>query len=279
VLKAIAKKGLSYFDLTIVRKSGHDRLLGEHDRLLGERADLQKICASAPWLRYWAVLGEEERDLIKQYLPHSKAQLGQDLFAFNESRGNPNGKFFIEFGAADGMYLSNSWLLEKKLGWNGIVAEPAKAWHESLRRNRACSIDTRCVAARTGDKVAFLEVESSPELSAISSLADNGDWASKTRLENPKEYSVETVSLNDLLREHRAPEVVDYMSLDTEGGELDILRAFDFEKYRVRVITVEHNYRDDMRAGIFDLLSAKGFVRKHPEASLWDDWYVLQEKI
>ena len=109
----------------------------------------------------YSELPRDKRELIAAYLPYSKAQLAQDLFAlaFAESTSP---RFFVEFGATDGVKLSNTWLLEKKLGWSGILAEPAKTWHNSLRENRNCTINTKCVARTSGCKYKFLEVYEVP---------------------------------------------------------------------------------------------------------------------
>lgn len=226
----------------------------------------------------YSELSQEKREIVAAYLPHSKAQIAQDLFTLAFADNSSPG-FFVEFGATDGVSLSNTWLLEKKLGWDGILAEPAKTWHEALRRNRSCRIDTRCVAKASGLRYQFLEVspstDSSPELSSIEEFANNGDWASDIRLKNSSRYEVETVSLNDLLDQHQAPQEIQFLSLDTEGSELEILQAYDFKNRTIRSICVEHNYAKESRQKLNALLLSKGYNQVLERVSKWDDWYVL----
>ena len=89
-----------------------------------------------------------------------------------------------------------------------------------------------------------------------------------------KIYSVTTISLNDLVKRYNAPRQIDYLSIDTEGSEFDILSTFDFSKYKCKVITCEHNYTY-ARTKIYDLLSSNGYKRKLENLSAVDDWYVL----
>jgi hypothetical protein len=89
-------------------------------------------------------------------LQASHAQFRQDLFVLSTLGFKSNG-YFVEFGATDGVTLSNTNLLEKEFGWTGILAEPAQKWHQALRKNRICQIDTRCVWKRTGDILQFHE--------------------------------------------------------------------------------------------------------------------------
>lgn len=199
----------------------------------------------------------------------SSAQLKQDLFVLHHLNDKRDG-FFVEFGACDGVLLSNTALLEYAYGWNGILAEPAKCWHERLRENRSCAIDTRCVWNRSGADVAFRQAKAA-EYSTMEAFHDLDHHG--PRRADGEVYWVETVSLMDLLIAHKAPPVIDYLSLDTEGTEVEILGAFDFDRFEVRVITVEHNYTAN-RERLFDILTAKGFTRAHQEASAWDDWYV-----
>ena len=226
----------------------------------------------------YSELTQSRRELVAPYMPHSKSQLAQDLFALAYTECAGTG-FFVEFGATDGCSLSNTWLLEKKLGWTGILAEPAKTWHDELAKNRNCIIDKRCVAKASGQQYQFLEVSDcingTPELSSVESYADNGDWASRIRLENSIRYDVETITLGDLLDYHNAPSEIQFLSLDTEGSELDILEAYDFKNRRIQAICVEHNYVSKVRLSIRSLLLSKGYTQVLERVSRWDDWYVI----
>jgi hypothetical protein len=76
-----------------------------------------------------------------------------------------------------------------------------------------------------------------------------------------------------MLTQANMPRRIDYLSLDTEGSEYDILAAFDFDAFDVRLITVEHNFTK-RRADIEALLKTKGFRRRFPDMTRWDDWYI-----
>jgi FkbM family methyltransferase len=218
--------------------------------------------------------------LIKSYPPSigmnilenmeiSKSQIRQDIFALAESGFKKNG-FFVEFGATNGVDLSNSYLMETKFDWTGILAEPGRNWGQQLKDNRTAIIDTRCVWSTSDETLKFMECED-PELSTIFKF-EKSDLKKVTR-RSKETYDVETISLFDLLKFHKAPRMIDYLSIDTEGSEFEILNAFDFSVYDIRCITCEHN-RSPNRSKIFDLLSRNGYRRKFEELSMFDDWYV-----
>lgn len=204
----------------------------------------------------------------------SYSQLFQDLLVLYLLAGKTNG-YFVEFGAADGMFLSNTYLLEKNFKWYGIVCEPAKSWENSLKRNRTSIIDYRCVFHSSGLHLPFLDVKNN-ELSTLQSYSQL-DLHAPNRASGDQ-YLVDTVSLEDLLDQHNAPHVIDYISIDTEGSEFDILKVFNFKKYQFRVITVEHNHTD-MRAEIYNLLVSNGYSRIFKDLSSFDDWYVFSMAI
>lgn len=251
-------------------------------RQIGKMFDLELINAADPAELFSALLKyrgseaglykDKEQALLAFVLKNfntSNAQLFQDLFVLFMT-GEKRGGYFVEFGATNGVTLSNSCLLEKSFGWNGILAEPARCWHADLMVNRNCKIETKCVWDKSGERLEFNEV-SAQELSTIKTFSDSdGHFQDRQKGEV---YVVETITLNELLEKHGAPREIDYLSVDTEGSELTILSSFDFSKYDIRLITVEHNFTP-AREKIHELLGLNGYKRVFEKFSKWDDWYV-----
>ena len=111
------------------------------------------------------------------------------------------------------------------------------------------------------------------ELSGLSSFKDLSSARKKSL-----NYEVTTVSLNDLLKFYKAPSVIDYLSIDTEGSELEIIEDFDFVATRFRFISIEHNYRED-RKEIREILSKHGYSNIMSEFSDFDDWYLHENDL
>lgn len=220
-----------------------------------------------------ALLADEYRflEFCARNAFRSRAQLMQDLFVLYHHEQKLNG-YFVDFGATDGITINNTALLEAEHGWTGIVAEPARFWHERLRANRTCAINTDCLWRASGETLVFNETPDR-EYSTIDCLSA-ADWHAAARRAG-RRYEVQTVSLSDLLAQNGAPPAIDYLSADTEGSEFEILNAFDFSRYDIRVITVEHNFTPN-RERIHELLTRNGYMRKFEAFSRWDDWYVRQ---
>ncbi len=200
----------------------------------------------------------------------SRSQILQDLWVCFELDEKRDG-FFVEFGATNGLTNSNTWLLETALGWKGILAEPNPIWHSALAANRRVAIEHRCVSSTSGENVAFTTTnDSDPELSAISKFSEVDHFAELRR--QGKVIEVETISLSDLLEKYQAPTEIDFLSIDTEGSELDILSAHNFKKHRFNLISVEQNPHTE--PGIQNLLEDNGYIRVFPQFSQWDGWYV-----
>lgn len=251
---------LSKFDVKLVRKSSHEKLVYNSKKF--RDYELSELI---------------DKKLLNEYfdnLRFSKSQLRQDLFVLCELGFKRNG-YFVEFGATNGVDLSNTYLMETNFGWDGILAEPAKLWHSSLKNNRSVAIETDCVWRSTGETLLFNEVNDkkhSAELSTID-IFSNVDMHKKARNKSSNKYKVQTISLSDMLKKHNAPKYIDYLSIDTEGSEYEILSSFEFSEYDIKLITCEHNYTP-IREKIKELLEKNGYERKFSNFSLFDDWYV-----
>jgi len=209
------------------------------------------------------------RDLVNDANPaHANADQHQDLWVVHETAGKRGG-FFVEFGAADGVTGSNTLLLEHAFGWRGILAEPNPVWHAELARNRTARIDHRCVFKTTGDHVRFAATKY-PALATIAEYAAS-DGHADSRTEHHI-LQIETVSLNDLLLMHEAPRAIDYVSIDTEGSELSILEGFDFDRWDVKLFSIEHNMTEQEQA-IDRLMRRHGYEQRYAGYPVIDAWY------
>lgn len=197
--------------------------------------------------------------------PKFNSQIGQDYVAY--LLFGTSG-YFVEFGAADGIFCSNSYALET-IGWMGILAEPSVRWHSELFANRPkAEVHKECVWSTSGEEIQLVETENG-YLDVVESHIDADAHRRKVR----KQYLVQTISLFDLLQKCKAPEFIQFLSIDTEGSEYEILSAFNWSAYTFGFIAVEHNFTP-MRSKIFELLNGQGYRRILADWSKHDDWYV-----
>lgn len=208
--------------------------------------------------------GKEGKSLWKSL---SRSQLGQDLWVLEKLNWRKGG-FFVEFGATDGVLLSNSWLLEKHFAWRGICAEPNPKFFEQLKRNRSCQLSPACVSRVSGEKMQFVLADAFGGL--LEYARKDEHHAKRAAYEDVGEtIEVETISLTDLLFQHNAPKIIDYLSIDTEGSELAVLEGIDWNCHQFRCVTIEHNFTEQ-REAIMEVMLRQGYQRVEAK---WDDWY------
>jgi FkbM family methyltransferase len=182
----------------------------------------------------------------------STAQVGQDFWVFGEVFDGQRNGFFVDVGSADGMALSNTFLLEKRYGWRGICIDANPRTFERLRQVRSALCLNVCVDAEEGE-VDFVLREQ------LSGIVAAGAYA--PGVEGDEVVRVPTRRLDAMLREHDAPPVIDYLSIDIEGFEGRVLGDFPFDVYCFRCLTIE---RPD--ATLRSVLEEKGYrmVRQIP---------------
>ena len=79
-----------------------------------------------------------------------------------------------------------------------------------------------------------------------------------------------TATFDEIMENYPQVSHIDFMSLDVEGGELEVLKGIDFSKYRFSCIAIEHNYFKDAQREVISLLNAKGY-----RILMWNGWDYL----
>jgi len=199
----------------------------------------------------------------------SYSQLNQDLNVLQFYNNKRDG-YFIEIGASDGIELSNTYLLEKEYNWKGICVEPIPYRYNSLVNNRPNSYCSNyAVYDRSNLEVVF-DIANNFDL--LSGINEKINSFHKHEVEaNKRQILVQTITFNDLLEKYNAPKFIEYLSLDTEGSEYEILSSVDFNKYTFGLIDVEHNFQEYTRNKIRELLLSNGY--KYIRENQWDDCY------
>lgn len=206
------------------------------------------------------------------------SQCGQDKFLYEKFFKNKTNGVFVDIGAHDGITFSNTFFFKKHLGWKGLCVEPMPDIFAQLAKNRSCICIEACIYDKS-DTAKFLRVHSTSFWTEmLSGIVDTYDPKHLQRIaleiSNGKgfceEITVHCYPLNTLLSLHNFDHV-DYLSLDTEGGELDILKSIDFEKFTIDVIDVENNYKDPE----FErFLKSKGYQKLAGNPCPFDEMYV-----
>ena len=232
-------------------------------------------------------LKEKNKKFLKKFIDYFKecknikSQLYQDVFASFIISNNFD-KTFLEFGATDGLELSNSYMLENLLGWKGVLSEPSPQWHDLLKKNRInTKIITKCIWSETGKTLDFF-MSDEGIYSTLNDFVDSDKNSmpanTEARKKAGKVIAVETISLNDIIKEYFDNASPSYISIDTEGSEFKILETFNFKTYRPKVFTIEHNFTESQNK-IDELLSSNGYERVFRELTSFDAWYVSSETL
>jgi FkbM family methyltransferase len=198
---------------------------------------------------------------------YSQFETRQDLHVCDFYKNKVNG-YYVDLGANDGFDLSNTYLLEKNYGWKGICVEPVPNKFNDLKSLRKNSICINKAVCNIPNSTATFNI---PECSLLAGIVEHIDKHQET-LNVEHQVTVETITLYDLLRENNAPAMIDYLSLDTEGSEFEILKSNNYDEYNFGLIHLEHNYIEPKRTQIRNFLLDRGYI--HMNENMWDDEYI-----
>jgi FkbM family methyltransferase len=150
----------------------------------------------------------------------------------------------IDVGCAQPIHGNNTFYFEQK-GWEVFCLEPNISHISNLKNHRKNVYNLACGNQNKTDVEFTICTLAGGNQEAISSL-----FVDDRLLESHKQYSpvltkikVNVITLNTFIEENNI-EKIDFISIDTEGTELDVLKGFDIEKYSPRLFIIENNYNE-----------------------------------
>lgn len=199
-----------------------------------------------------------------RYFSQMKQDEVLDKYIF---KGKENG-YFVDVGAYDGETFSNSLFFEKYRNWRGICFEPIPSVYSKLKLNRP---ETICINACVGNtvrsNVPFNWVNGPSEMLSGINTEYHRDHEVRISCENRSNggknriLSLPMTTLASVFEEEKIDHV-DYLSIDTEGAELLVLKGINFKNVKIDVIDVEENYPSESLT-IGNYLESVGYTRFH----------------
>lgn len=196
----------------------------------------------------------------------SKSQWNQDIFCakiLDEKFGINKDGYYCDVGATDGVKINNTLLFAER-GWNGICVEPHPDVFADLKQNREsekCAVfNEACYDTET--EVQFLA--NTGYTMELSGIVDEYDPRHLQRIRGEQNsmggsgrvVTVKARPLDDMLDAAGAPAMIDFLSVDVEGGELKVLQGF--LRHHARVVTIEDNYPDN--SSVHKLMLSRGYT-------------------
>lgn len=197
------------------------------------------------------------------------SQIEQERWVLAMCNGRRGGRF-AEIGAFDGVLHSNTLKLETDHGWSGVLVEPNPILFARLAQSRSACCLERAVHRESGQLLSFVASE---EIGTLAEYAEADAYAAHRRdaISRNGLITVRSITFDEMAAaDGRGADGFDYVSLDTEGSELDILRTIDLARHRIALFTIEHNFVEPRREQMRALLAEVGYARLNVG---FDDWY------
>ena len=196
---------------------------------------------------------------------NSYSQIAQDIYYIEHISKNKRNGIFLDVGANDGIFTSNTAKLEFEYGWSGICIEANPDLIEKLNKNRPNSKNIHAAVWNERKLVEFeiplnnVKKTQGNLLSRIYNIKRNAPGYKKDTI--TKLVPVEAYTITDIVVSNMSmPYVIDYMSLDVEGAEIEALQGIDFDLIDIKFMTVEHGNRPGYLEEIHNYLKPFGYT-------------------
>jgi FkbM family methyltransferase len=187
--------------------------------------------------------------------------------------------FYVDVGANHPDVLSITKIFYDK-GWSGINIEPNKDLYNLIRQSRPRDINLNIGAAEAEGELTLREYPDGDGLSTFSKAAQSDYEKSSSEYRQYthkyKDYKVKVQPLRDVLKEHGA-KPINFMNIDVEGFEYEVIKGNDWDKYRPQVLCIEANHivkdwrplleKARYKLVFFDGLNNYYVAQEHPEIS------------
>jgi FkbM family methyltransferase len=170
------------------------------------------------------------------------SQIGQDSYLYNKFFKDIKNGFYVDIGAHDGKTSSNT-LFFDKLGWKGVCVEPIYDRFLELEKNRTSKNYNCVISDIDSEYVDFCKIDGYAEM--LSGIVENYTESHKKRILNEcknhkckkEKIKIKNEKFSNIIKE----KFINFLSVDTEGGEEEILDSINFNEYNIDVICFEDN--------------------------------------
>ena len=195
--------------------------------------------------------------------PH--AQFGEDRILEKIFSDRETG-WCAEVGAYDGRTGSATLLFEGK-GWQCLLIEPIPECVEEISRHRRCVIQHCAASSHEGETTLYV-ADGVPQMSTVEADPQHHRWIQEVG-GSVREITVRTARLDDLLDEAGFPEL-QFLTIDVEGHELEVLRGLSLDRFKPRIVILEDNTRRGA-SGVARHMAAHGYLNFKRTGV--NDWY------
>ena len=175
---------------------------------------------------------------------HFSAQYAQDIVAYLFFKGKTDG-FYIDIGANDGFSGSTTYWAEQ-IGWKGICIEPQKTAFERMKKVRKCTMYNCAVSNYSQENVEFIMFPNKDTRSGLANSMSQRHIEVARTFSNMEKTFVSTKVFGDIMNDFPNVNYVDFLSIDTEGHEMQVLQSIDFGKFKFGLLTIETTDKSDV---------------------------------